>query len=745
MQSIDPRSANSSYRAVTPSLECPWPRFGSASLNLWAGGVLTKAAAAGAAPSLRCEAMAAWIGRQSHASTAAGIAQQFLDGQTLGPAERGWMHLTLATVAWLEGRLEEASAGIGAATAVFSRVRGPTMLAGLSDVEWLACSIVSDLGQDMERFKHMQRCVKLASQAEDAERVRSATAALWCLDSFEDPAAAWTAHKEEAQAMLEHCEDGSAVFVHCFLSSSLHHQMRYSDAIEHGLSAMRLGLRTGQTRRALTDGANVASALIDLGDVESGLRQIEGSLAIARQAGWAQTLSRCLTVMATGLMATGQVDAALRIAREAVQALEMHPHSKNHLCAVHIAANAAAASGRTDEARESYNRLIWEAQGDAIELVAFARAGLAQLELAQGNLPEARHHAHEAMKGAVDMALQVTLLRLLARCHPADPAERLLHLSRAVELAEEHMGKDFPADLHEEIAGEHERAGDVIAALAAWRAAAQARARDAVQSAARHSIAMEVRYRSEKAQGEALAQRRIAEAEMARSLELQALNGRLSDAHELLRQRNDELAKAYEQIKDLSLTDTLTSLKNRRFLEQVIDADVAHRQRALQATDDPTAANEIAFFLIDMDHFKMVNDAHGHPVGDAVLKELARRLTAATRAEDYVIRWGGEEFLVVTRHTTAPDLEVVARRLLQAVSSTPFQIDNLRLNKTCSIGYATVGAGDGPDATWQSAMQRADQALYLAKEGGRNQAVAAQDHCLLERVDHHTTHPMVRG
>jgi diguanylate cyclase (GGDEF)-like protein len=159
----------------------------------------------------------------------------------------------------------------------------------------------------------------------------------------------------------------------------------------------------------------------------------------------------------------------------------------------------------------------------------------------------------------------------------------------------------------------------------------------------------------------------------------------------------------------MSITDPLTGLRNRRFLMQRIDEDVALARR--QKTD-------LIFFLVDIDHFKAVNDELGHSAGDRVLAQMRERLEEVFRSTDYVLRWGGEEFLAVTRGSSRSDAPEIAERLRATIAAKPFVLDGGQLlPKTASIGFAAFPFSA---LTWMQVVELADQALYLAKKGGRN-------------------------
>jgi len=176
-----------------------------------------------------------------------------------------------------------------------------------------------------------------------------------------------------------------------------------------------------------------------------------------------------------------------------------------------------------------------------------------------------------------------------------------------------------------------------------------------------------------------------------------------------------------------SLTDPLTGLHNRRFLTEHIHADIAqsvrHHEDSLRLGSPPADGADLIFFLIDIDYFKQVNDRHGHAAGDAVLIQMRRRLQGIFRESDYLVRWGGEEFLVVTRGTRRERAAELAERARAAIAEEPFVLpDGSALAKSCSIGYASFPpARRFPQALgWQEVVEIADAALYLVKNSGRN-------------------------
>ena len=200
-----------------------------------------------------------------------------------------------------------------------------------------------------------------------------------------------------------------------------------------------------------------------------------------------------------------------------------------------------------------------------------------------------------------------------------------------------------------------------------------------------------------------------------------------------LEQTNRALGAANTALAEASQVDALTGLFNRRFLDLSLPTDVLLVQRSfrtmLNAGQDPIGSREdLIIYFLDLDHFKQINDIWGHQAGDAVLVQLARALKATTRATDSLVRWGGEEFLLVARRARRSMAPEVAQNLLELVRNHPFQLPGgEQIHLTISIGFTALPMHPlHPDlGTWQQALEVADQCLYAAKSSGRNRWVGA--------------------
>jgi diguanylate cyclase (GGDEF)-like protein len=183
----------------------------------------------------------------------------------------------------------------------------------------------------------------------------------------------------------------------------------------------------------------------------------------------------------------------------------------------------------------------------------------------------------------------------------------------------------------------------------------------------------------------------------------------LEAARSELGQRNEELQRLALQLEELATHDPLTGAFNRRKLNELTAAEISRAQRYGQP---------LSLFILDIDHFKDVNDTHGHEAGDAVLVALADLLRAGIRATDSLARWGGEEFVVLSPAIGLPETATLAERLRATLAAREFDAVG---QVTASFGVADYHSGDTAD----SLFARADQALYRAKDGGRDRVEVA--------------------
>jgi len=174
-----------------------------------------------------------------------------------------------------------------------------------------------------------------------------------------------------------------------------------------------------------------------------------------------------------------------------------------------------------------------------------------------------------------------------------------------------------------------------------------------------------------------------------------------------------------ERLKHIGLTDALTGVHNRRYFDQRLREEV---DRALRK------GAPLSCLLLDVDHFKRVNDEHGHLIGDVVLREIAEQVKDQLRLSDAMARYGGEEFAVLLVQTDLPTAIAIAERIRERIATQPIRLpDRKNLVVTLSIGISTLKEelrGADVDAKACDLVARADQTLYAAKQGGRNRVVS---------------------
>lgn len=202
-------------------------------------------------------------------------------------------------------------------------------------------------------------------------------------------------------------------------------------------------------------------------------------------------------------------------------------------------------------------------------------------------------------------------------------------------------------------------------------------------------------------------------------LRAHALRRRARELERTVAERTRELAAANARLERAALTDPLTGLGNRR---QLALATRGELERAVRRSETGVRHAHVLLVLLDLDHFKRINDCWGHAIGDQVLVEIAKRLDASRRASDTSARMGGEEFALLLRDVEPSDFAPLLRTLLASLSDAPVETDAGPLDVTTSIGAVGVPSTEHAN-TLESALAVADDALYAAKQDGRNRAM----------------------
>ncbi|MBK6616587.1 GGDEF domain-containing protein [Ottowia sp.] len=696
--------------------------------------------------------------RDTRAATdmARGLLSQDVERHLANPltsSQRGWLCLVLAETSLLRGGIDECEGFLEEATSHFERA-GSAL--GLCDVMFVRANVASDVGDYPTRDDCLGRALRAAEEVGDPQREIVGRLNQHMIDVLVDPRAATEAMRAEVSCHLNSVVPGVAFYANAFMCLVALSENNFAAGIEYGDASRLAAEEAGLLRRALAQASQVALAYIDLGDPAGAIQYLNKHLDFAKSTAWPQPLASVLSTLAYAMEDLGRVGAAVLLATEAVETLSRFPRSKNYLTALNALASLEFKVGRLDAAVEKYEAILnAESVADIIELRPYALLGLAQSHLASGAVAKAAVYAKQAGEFALernDAPVRIDALRQLAaiaakardmqECAHAGLLEPLVYLREAKGLVQGWMQIEKADELLTELSRELAADGSFEEALSALQMAMDSRASISAAKAQKTAVVAEIKLKTARAVSEASKQRETAAAEAQRAAELEALNGQLRCAMEalqstqhLLIRRNEELNAAYATISELSVTDPLTGLKNRRYFSQIVEADVARCIRGYVQSKfgdlDLTFGaprTDLVFFLVDIDHFKSVNDQYGHSAGDAVLVELTKRLQQVVRAEDYVVRWGGEEFLVVSRGLARGLAAEMAERLRLSVSQAPFTLpDGLAIRKTCSIGFAVFPSDERcPErGGWQEAVEVADARLYQAKRAGRDRCIGS--------------------
>ena len=213
--------------------------------------------------------------------------------------------------------------------------------------------------------------------------------------------------------------------------------------------------------------------------------------------------------------------------------------------------------------------------------------------------------------------------------------------------------------------------------------------------------------------------------ERRRSATLEAL---VAERTRELGEANSKIVEQNKMLGELSRTDPLTALANRRVLEELLPVEMAVLRREAAGTPRgvPLSPRGIVVFVLDLDYFKDVNDRHGHDMGDTYLRVVADSLRRVLREIDVAIRWGGEEFVVIGRALDRTGAVALARRLMEVIAAAQLQgRDGTAIHATVSLGfcpYPLAGSGMLSSGSWGRLVELADRLMYEAKRRGRARA-----------------------
>jgi diguanylate cyclase (GGDEF)-like protein len=479
----------------------------------------------------------------------------------------------------------------------------------------------------------------------------------------------------------------------------------------------------------------LASVSSDAGELDAALTEGHDAQRLAEQIGQPWRLALTLADLAFTTLRADTPARARQIAAQALAEAQKDPDPMT-LNQVHTVRGIVHAD-------DSDSSITLQANAEALEQAAAAGAdsvralGLANFSdyhLRQGHSARALELAEQALplaRATRNIGAE-TVARTnigLAKITMGRIAEGRADVRAAITLEEQQGALSYASDGWRELGQYLERAGDLPNAVAAYRE--HRRMVDRVLRDETRRLLLEAQERQDAEQRardiELLNRDNALKAEQVhqRNLALMLWSalggcvlvslGLLWQAFRRVRRTNEALAHSNASLKRQSETDALTGLANRR-----------HFQAEIRGRTGP-AGLSASLFLIDVDHFKRINDGFGHAAGDDVLVEIARRLREAVRDDDLIVRWGGEEFLIVAPSGAAGTAAALAQRLLDLIGGRPVPHAGRDIPVTASIGFASLPLPPhGLSLSWERAIDLVDTALYIAKAHGRNKAYGVE-------------------
>jgi len=455
------------------------------------------------------------------------------------------------------------------------------------------------------------------------------------------------------------------------------------------------------------------------------------ALALAEQSGrrWLQAL--CRGELAQAYLHAQQPDRALAMVDEATRLAEQDRDPITLLRVYTLRGIVYAQLEKPEESMRSAEAAIrYAREANSPSDLALSLANLADNYLREGDYAHALTLSEEALPVARQArertAELVALTNIgLAKISLGRIAEGKGFVEQAIVMDKQGGGVSSVGDTLNELGIYLERAGDAAGAIEAYHAYRQISDEDLKQEDRKAILEAQERFDSERRakEIELLNRDNGIAAEQLRRGNLQmrlwailagcfVVSGILLVLlYQRVRKTNAALATSNEQLKIQSEIDPLTGLANRRHFQLAIK----------RLAGDGSLRGTV--FLIDIDHFKRINDRFGHAAGDAVLIEVSHRLREAVRAEDLVVRWGGEEFLIVVESRSAETVQALAQRLLDMIGKPPVSYAGQAITVTASIGFASFPIAPHDLAVnWERAINLVDTVMYMAKAHGRNRA-----------------------
>ncbi|MBT9455666.1 MAG: GGDEF domain-containing protein [Burkholderiaceae bacterium] len=475
-----------------------------------------------------------------------------------------------------------------------------------------------------------------------------------------------------------------------------------------------------------------------LGRLKDGSGRIEDAISLQLQAlalaelsgqRWLQAL--CRGELAQAYLHAQQPDRALSMVDEATRLAELDRDPITLLRVYTLRGIVYAQLDKAEESQRSAEAAIrYAREANSPRDLALSLANLADNYLRKADFTHALTLSEEALplaRQAKDRTGELVALTNigLAKISLGQIAEGKRFVEQAMVMDKQGGGVSSVGDTLNELGIYLERAGDAAGAIEAYHAYRQISDEDLQQEDRKAILEAQERFDSERRAKEIELLNRdngIAAEQLRRGnlqMRLWALLAGcfvvsgilLALLYQRVRKTNAALATSNEQLKIQSEIDPLTGLANRRHFQLAIK----------RLADDGKLRGTV--FLIDIDHFKRINDRFGHAAGDAVLVDVSHRLREAVRADDLVVRWGGEEFLIVVESRSAETVQALAQRLLDMIGTPPVSYAGQPITVTASIGFASFPIAPNDLAiNWERAINLVDTVMYMAKAHGRNRA-----------------------
>jgi len=470
----------------------------------------------------------------------------------------------------------------------------------------------------------------------------------------------------------------------------------YDRGIEYHLQALKL-------REELQDQAGIALSLNNLGivysrlgDSQKALDYLNRALALRKKLGLKARTAATLNNIGDVYMKMGQYEKSLEINQQSLQ----------------------------------LRREVGERSAEAMSLrdIGEAYTNLGQIDQAEKYLTDALKLCEELDDKGTKVLTLISLSAMNRKRANFSEAEKLA--TQALQTAQSISAKERLRQAVQELAAAQEGAGHYSAALATYKKFKDVNDSIFNEERARRLALLESRYQLEKREREI---EKLKKDQAILDLHLHSERSQrnaivggsilLGIVGFLMYRRRVESSRIAEE---LSLTDSLTGLRNRRFIWQTIGYDLAsclRKYRAANYSGTYPRYADVIFLVIDLDEFKLINDQYGHSAGDEILKQIANVLQSGCRAADTIVRWGGEEFLIVSRFSNREDAGIMAERFRSLIESSELKIGpDQTIRITCSIGFAAYPfVRSNPDAfTWEQVIAFADGSLFAAKRSSRN-------------------------